>query len=270
MYVHESEALARRVRQARREPGASARRAPGRSSTDGASPAAARSAQLLPRPRTAGTAGAGRSRAALTVGTSAVRGTRGDGGSARTARGERVRAPRRGTGGRAEAERAALTVAPPAPVAVPRTAFVVLVLAVVAVGVIGVLLLNTKVNENAFILHDLQQEQARLDRRQQELEQQIAQASSPTQLDAAARRLGLVKAEQVGYLRVSDGAILFEPVGETAGAATPGTDGGVVDQDGFADQGAQDGVADEGSQDGAADEGAQGPDSTADPAGTGG
>src|SRR5690606_15250664 len=244
MYVQECEALARRVRRARRGPGASARRAPGRPSAGGAtSPAAARSAPLLPRPRAAGAAGGGRPTAA---GTGTVRGTRGAGGSDGTARGERVRAPRRGTGGRAEAERAALTVAPPAPVVVPRTAFVVLVLAVVAVGVIGILLLNTKVNENAFILHDLQQEQARLDRRQQELEQQIAQASSPTQLDAAARRLGLVKAERVGYLRLSDGEILFESVGEATGGEAPGPDGGPADRSGL------DGAAGHGTPDGGA------------------
>src|SRR5690606_40705827 len=86
MYVHESEALARRVRQARRDPGASARRAPGRPSAGGAtSPAAARSAPLLPRPRAAGAAGGGRPTAA---GTGTVRGTRGAGGSDGTARSE--------------------------------------------------------------------------------------------------------------------------------------------------------------------------------------
>src|SRR5690606_30396135 len=129
---------------------------------------------------------------------------------------------------------------------VPRTAFVVLVLAVVAVGVIGILLLNTKVNENAFILHDLQQEQARLDRRQQELEQQIAQASSPTQLDAAARRLGLVKAERVGYLRLPEGELVFVSVGGATGGGAPGPAGGPAGRSGLggaAGHGAPDGGA---------------------------
>jgi hypothetical protein len=262
MYVHESEAVTRRMRQARRDAGASARRGPGRPSAAGATgPTGARSAPLLPRPRTAGAGGAGRSVAAT-----AAAGT----GPARTARDDGVRAPRRGTGGRAEAERAALAVAPPAPVAVPRTAFVVLVLTVVAVGVIGILLLNTKVNENAFILHDLQQEQARLDRRQQELEQQIAQASSPVQLDAAARRLGLVKAEHVGYLRLSDGEIILESPDGVTGDDPLWTDGGVPDQgvagQGGPDQDVPDGAADQDGQDGATDPDAQDPDATTGPA----
>lgn len=72
---------------------------------------------------------------------------------------------------------------PPAPVAVPRAPFVVLVLLVVVGGVLGILLLNTKINENAFVLHELRQQQVALDQREQQLEQEIAQASSTAQLD---------------------------------------------------------------------------------------
>ncbi|HEY8475123.1 MAG TPA: hypothetical protein VIL37_21225 [Natronosporangium sp.] len=97
------------------------------------------------------------------------------------------------------------TTKPPPPVAVPRTPFVVLVLLVVIGGVLGILLLNTKINENAFTLHELRQEQAELDQRQQRLEQEIAQARSTTQLEAAARRLGLVDLrEHVEHLPMSD------------------------------------------------------------------
>lgn len=81
---------------------------------------------------------------------------------------------------------------PPAPVAAPRAPFVVLVLALVVGGVLGILLLNTKINENAFVLYELRQEQELLDQRQQQLEQEIAHARSTAQLAAAARRLGLV------------------------------------------------------------------------------
>jgi cell division protein FtsB len=105
-----------------------------------------------------------------------------------------------------------LKVAPPPPVPVPRTPFVALVLLVVAAGVLGILLLNTKVNENAFILHDLRQEQAALDQRQQELEQEIAQAGTPARLAEEARRLGLVQAEELAYLRLPDGELVHEPM----------------------------------------------------------
>jgi cell division protein FtsB len=94
---------------------------------------------------------------------------------------------------------------PPRPVAVPRAPFVVLVLVLVIGGVLGILLLNTKINENAFTLHELRQEQATLDQRQQQLEEEIALASSPAQLAAAAHRLGLVDlSDDVRHLQLSE------------------------------------------------------------------
>jgi uncharacterized membrane-anchored protein YhcB (DUF1043 family) len=94
---------------------------------------------------------------------------------------------------------------PPPPVAVPRTPFVMLVLLVVIGGVVGILLLNTKINENAFVLHELRQEQTTLDQREQQLEEEIAQASSTAQLAAAARRLGLQDlSDQVEHLPMSE------------------------------------------------------------------
>jgi hypothetical protein len=91
---------------------------------------------------------------------------------------------------------------------------VLLVLLVVAGGVLGILLLNTKINENAFRLHEMRQEQAALDQRQQELDQQIAQAQSTAQLAAAARRLGLVQvpAGDLGQVRLPTGEVVAEPV----------------------------------------------------------
>ena len=108
--------------------------------------------------------------------------------------------------------RARLQVAPPVPVAVPRAPFVVLILMVVVGGVLGVLLLNTKINENAFRLHDLRARQVVLDQRQQHLEQQIAEAESPGSLAAAARRLGLVPAGEPAFLRLPDGTVVGVPV----------------------------------------------------------
>lgn len=81
---------------------------------------------------------------------------------------------------------------PPVPVPVPRAPFVALVLALVVGGVLGILVLNTKINENAFVLHELYEQQTKLDLRQQQLEQEIAEASSTATLDATARRMGLV------------------------------------------------------------------------------
>jgi cell division protein FtsB len=94
----------------------------------------------------------------------------------------------------------------------PRTPFVVVVLLVVVGGVLGVLLLNTKINENAFLLHELKAEQLVLDQREQQLEQEVAEAGSTAQLAAAARRLGLVQAGELAYLRLPAGVVTGEPV----------------------------------------------------------
>ncbi len=88
-----------------------------------------------------------------------------------------------------------LRVAPPAPISAPRAPFVATVIGVVIVGVLGILLINTKTNENSFRIADLQKQDTALDNQQQDLENQLVAASSIGNLDAAARRLGLVKAE---------------------------------------------------------------------------
>lgn len=217
MYAHEREAFARRSRLARtRHPapdGAALapEEPPGPASAAVVSPGPAR----LPGQRTGTQRGDGARR-----GVGAARGPGAPRGAGKRTGTERGRVP--------------LTVAPPAPVAVPRTAFVVLVLVVVAAGVIGILLLNTKVNENAFILYDLTQAQAELDQREQKLEQQIAQASSPAQLAEAARQMGLVQAEELAYLRLPDGEVLHQPV---PGVAQPHPSGG--DGTGAQDTGAE-------------------------------
>jgi hypothetical protein len=108
-----------------------------------------------------------------------------------------------------------LRVAPPAPINAPRAPFIALVVAVVVAGVLGILLINTKTAENSFRIDTLQKQQAKLDSQQQELENQIAANNSPGSLDAAARRLGLVKAENPAYIRLPDGKVL--------GVLTPGS-----------------------------------------------
>jgi hypothetical protein len=104
-----------------------------------------------------------------------------------------------------------LRVAPPAPISAPRAPFIAVVIALVVAGVFGILLINTKTNENAFELSKLQDEQATLNNQQQDLENQIAGYESTGNLDAAARRLGLVKADTPAYIRLPDGKIIGVP-----------------------------------------------------------
>lgn len=103
------------------------------------------------------------------------------------------------------------TVAPPAPVTTPRTPFVVFLIGLVATGIVGLLLLNTAISEDAFALHDLRNTQGDLDAREQQLNDELAELSSPGNLAAAAKRLGLVPADEVTYIRLPDGRELTMP-----------------------------------------------------------
>ncbi|MEV7326951.1 MULTISPECIES: hypothetical protein [Micromonospora] len=111
------------------------------------------------------------------------------------------------TGVAATARPPRLRVAPPAPVSVPRAPFAALIVVLVVGGVLGILAVNTKINENAFRLEKLQQQQARLDLEKQQLDKQIAEAEAPGNLTAEARRLGLVDAGEPGYVRLPDGKL---------------------------------------------------------------
>jgi hypothetical protein len=104
-----------------------------------------------------------------------------------------------------------LRVAPPAPISAPRAPFVAVMIALVVAGVLGILVINTKTNENSFRISRLQENQAALDNQQQQLDNQIAGYKMPGNLDAAARRLGLVKADAPAYIRLPDGKIIGIP-----------------------------------------------------------
>jgi cell division protein FtsB len=104
-----------------------------------------------------------------------------------------------------------LRVAPPPPVSGPRVPFVALILVLVVGGVLGILLVNTKINENSFRIERLQQQQAKLDVDQQQLEKEIADAKAPGNLTAAARKLGMVQSEEPAYIRLPDGRVIGVP-----------------------------------------------------------
>lgn len=101
-----------------------------------------------------------------------------------------------------------LKVAPPVPVAIPRMPFIALVLMLVVGGVLGILMVNTKINENAFRLDKLQQQQAALDIQQQQLEKEIALNEAPGNLAARARDAGYEKAGSPQFIRLPDGRVI--------------------------------------------------------------
>lgn len=110
-----------------------------------------------------------------------------------------------------ETQKPRFRLAPPVPVAVARTPFVILVIMVVVAGVLGILVLNTKINENAFQLSALREEQGRLNLQQQQLERKIAEQESPGNLAALGRRLGLVDPGAPAFIRLPDGKIIGVP-----------------------------------------------------------
>jgi hypothetical protein len=124
-------------------------------------------------------------------------------------RGATALAPDRGSGAGKTKRR--LRVAPPAPVTVPRAPFVALVLIVVVAGVLGILVLNTKINENAFRLAQLRSQRSHLDQQEQQLDQQLADLESPNSLAAAACRLGMVYVDGPAYLQLPNGQVVGVP-----------------------------------------------------------
>jgi len=118
--------------------------------------------------------------------------------------------------------KARLRVAPPVPVTVPRAPFVALVLIVVVAGVLGILVLNTKINENAFKLAQLRSQRSDLDQQEQQLDQQLADLESPNSLAAAACRLGMVKSNTPAYLQLPNGQTVGVPQPATAAQCVTG------------------------------------------------
>ncbi|MFF5227216.1 hypothetical protein [Dactylosporangium sp. NPDC000521] len=108
-------------------------------------------------------------------------------------------------------QRPRLRVAPPAPVTAPRAPFVALVLVLVLIGVVGILVLNTRIAENAFRLDALRTKQSTLDRDEARLRSDLADKESPVTLAARAKRLGLVPSRTPAYLLLPDGSKLEMP-----------------------------------------------------------
>ena len=95
-----------------------------------------------------------------------------------------------------------------------RTPFVLLVIGLLGAGLVTLLLVNTGVAQDSFQLTDLRQQSALLQDREQALEQEIAQLSTPGRLAKQAERLGMRPGTDPTFIEVPGGAI--------AGAGRPG------------------------------------------------
>ncbi len=93
-----------------------------------------------------------------------------------------------------------------------RTPFVVVVVALLGGGLLGLLALNTVLAQDAFRLHTLKTEGKQLAVREQVLRREVEGLRTPEALAARATAMGMVPAGPPAFLRLSDGAVIGEPV----------------------------------------------------------
>ena len=94
----------------------------------------------------------------------------------------------------------------------PRHRLLLACTAVLALGLIGVLLLNTIISQGAFRQHELEIDLILTAEQEESLSRAVQQAETPIEVEKKARALGMVPAAAPVFLRLSDGAILGDPV----------------------------------------------------------
>jgi hypothetical protein len=95
--------------------------------------------------------------------------------------------------------------------------FALLVLGVLMVGLVVLLMLNTAMDDNSVQIQQAQQKQASLTDSEQQLAQQLAGLSAPSNLASQAAAQGLVPNPQPAFLNPTTGAVL----GSASPAPTP-------------------------------------------------
>jgi hypothetical protein len=101
----------------------------------------------------------------------------------------------------------------------PRHRLLLVCTALLAAGLFGVLLLNTIISQGAFRQHELEVDLILLAEKEEALARAVQAAEAPLEVEKRARALGMVPAAVPVFLRLSDGAILGEPV---AASPAPG------------------------------------------------
>ena len=140
--------------------------------------------------------------------------------SAARAASARAAAPARKPVRKAPSRRPSLRVVTPVPSRAPRAPFVLFSMLLVGAGLVSLLLLNTAVAQDAFLLHDLDAQTAALAEREQLLRQEVAALEAPAALADRATRLGLVPAGDPVFL-TPEGRMLGQPVAATAPPPPP-------------------------------------------------
>lgn len=93
-----------------------------------------------------------------------------------------------------------------------RVPFVVLCMGVLASSLLAALLLNTTMAQGEYERFALQSRLAQSTQAHQRLAGELERAASPAHLAQAATALGMVPTTHAAYVRLSDGAVLGNPV----------------------------------------------------------
>ena len=100
-----------------------------------------------------------------------------------------------------------------------RVPFVLTCMGILIAALLTALLLNTSMAQAAFETTDAQRRLAQLAQDNEDLGAQLDEKSSPEQLAAQARALGMVPASGTGWIRLSDGTVSGDQA--PAGAGQP-------------------------------------------------
>jgi hypothetical protein len=104
----------------------------------------------------------------------------------------------------------------------PRTPFILLLLGLLGGGLICLLLINTTLAEGSFQITALQQKNAALAQREQELQEQTAQEESPSSIAAQAERLGMRPVGRLRFINLKNGRIYDQPATDPGVLVVPG------------------------------------------------
>jgi hypothetical protein len=115
----------------------------------------------------------------------------------------------------ARARRVTRPVPAPRPASEPSTvaakpgkaSFVLLIVALLSLGLAALLGVNTALAQSSFTVSRLQKKVADLDDQSASLQEKLSRSTSPDALAADAKKLGMVQAVSLGYVRLADGSI---------------------------------------------------------------
>ncbi len=105
----------------------------------------------------------------------------------------------------------------------PRAPFILLLVGLLCGALVSLLFISTTLAEGSYRITSLQQQNANLAKQEQLLTQQVAQASSPSQIAAEAQSYGMRPNPQLQFINLKTGKVVKGQISKSdAEIATPG------------------------------------------------